>query len=265
MRTILGIDAAWTLTEPSGVALAKESDTGWELVAAEGSYQHFVARADSADVPETRPTGSMLSVADLLQACFALTGQRPDIVAIDMPLARSPITQRRFADNAVSRAYGGRKCSTHTPNATRPGRISDCLTSSFAEAGFHLATEAITPRCLIEVYPHPALVELLSAPERIPYKVAKAPKYWPGVPASDRRRRLLMHWRTIVDGLDRQIAGSAEHLRLPPLEAPHWALKSAEDMIDAAVCVWVGIEALKGRAQSFGDNDAAIWIPRPMG
>lgn len=265
MRTVLGIDAAWTATEPSGVALAKEIDTGWELVAAEDSYQHFVARAAGADVSGTRPAGSMPPIADLVTACIALTGQRPDIVAIDMPLARSPIIQRRFADNAVSKAYGARKCGTHTPSATRPGSISDCLTSSFAEAGYSLATEAIIPPCLIEVYPHPALVELMSAPERLPYKIAKMRSYWPSILVTERKQRLFTNWSSIVQRLDRQIAGAAERLQLPLLDAPNWALKSAEDMIDAAVCVWVGIAALDGHAQCFGDDDAAIWIPRPMG
>ena len=31
MRTVLGIDAAWTGTQPSGVALAEETERGWRL------------------------------------------------------------------------------------------------------------------------------------------------------------------------------------------------------------------------------------------
>lgn len=265
MRTVLGIDAAWTATEPSGVPLAKENESGWELVAAEPSYRHFVARAGGEDISRTRPAGSEPPIAGLLEACVALTGQRPDLVAIDMPLARSPIVRRRFADNAVSKAYGARKCGTHTPSATRPGNMSDFLTARLSAAGYPLATKAITPPCLIEVYPHPALIELMSAPERLPYKVAKMSKYWPNMSCTDRRRCLFANWSSIVDRLDRQIYGTAEHLRLPKVNAPKWALKSAEDLIDAAVCVWVGIAALDGHAQSFGDGDAAIWILQPPG
>src|SRR4029077_14224570 len=33
LRLALGIDAAWTATEPSGVALAQETATGWRLLA----------------------------------------------------------------------------------------------------------------------------------------------------------------------------------------------------------------------------------------
>jgi hypothetical protein len=46
MRAVLEIDAAWTLTQPSSVALAVER--GWHLIAAVvASYQRFQALADS--------------------------------------------------------------------------------------------------------------------------------------------------------------------------------------------------------------------------
>ena len=43
MRAVLGIDAAWTLTQPSGVAVAAELHDGWHLIAAAASYQRFQA------------------------------------------------------------------------------------------------------------------------------------------------------------------------------------------------------------------------------
>jgi hypothetical protein len=39
IRAVLGIDAAWTLLQPSGVAVMSETSTGWHLVAVEASYQ----------------------------------------------------------------------------------------------------------------------------------------------------------------------------------------------------------------------------------
>jgi hypothetical protein len=33
-------------------------------------------------------------------------------------------------------------------------------------------------------------------------------------------------------------------------------------VVDAIVCAWVGIAVLEGRAEPFGDDDAAIWIPK---
>jgi hypothetical protein len=42
-----------------------------------------------------------------------------------------------------------------------------------------LQTLTIASPALIEVYPHPALVELAGAVERLPYKAAKVSAYWP--------------------------------------------------------------------------------------
>ena len=43
MRVVLGIDAAWTLKQPSGVAVAKRVGTVWHLVELAPSYQRFNA------------------------------------------------------------------------------------------------------------------------------------------------------------------------------------------------------------------------------
>jgi hypothetical protein len=40
-------------------------------------------------------------------------------------------------------------------------------------AGFPLQMDTISPLGLIEVYPHPALLQLSNAPEHLPYKVSK--------------------------------------------------------------------------------------------
>ena len=85
------------------------------------------------------------------------------------------------SDDAVSRAYGARKCGTHTPSAVRSGRISDDLCETFERAGYPLRRDRIATPGLIEVYSHPALVELSGAPERLPYKAAKVWKYWPSL------------------------------------------------------------------------------------
>src|SRR5260370_8856617 len=58
MLAILGIDAAWTLTQPSGVALVAKHSTGWRLTAAGPSYRDFYARTDRSLSAEELPSGS---------------------------------------------------------------------------------------------------------------------------------------------------------------------------------------------------------------
>src|SRR5262245_50280178 len=116
MRAVLGIDSAWTLSRPSGVALVAEKGLAWELVALGPSYQSFHAKADGS-LPETIPSGSRPNAAALLASSAKLCGRPVDLVAIDMPLAHIPIIGRRASDDAVSKAYGARKCGTHTPSS----------------------------------------------------------------------------------------------------------------------------------------------------
>lgn len=260
-RAVLGIDAAWTLTQPSGVALAVETQDGWQMVAAEPSYDHFLALADRSINLGTRPSGSAPAAAQLVRAAEEITGSRVVLVAIDMPLSRSPITSRRTADNEVSRAYGARKCSTHTPSTTRPGAISDNLRAGFETAGFPLRTTRIQVPGLIEVYPHPALVELTGASERLPYKLAKTRAYWRALSPSDRKEQLIAMWAEIANALNKHVPGSADQTAKVHPSSAGFALKAAEDCLDAMVCTWVAIEALAGRCKPFGDEEAAIWIP----
>jgi predicted RNase H-like nuclease len=256
MRAALGIDAAWTLAQPSGVALVREEPDGWTLVAVKSSYQEFCARSD-----HQLGNGFAINPTDLLSAGSRRCGQTIDLIAIDMPLSQSPIVGRRCADNKVSVAYGAKKCGTHSPSTTRPGPLSDTLRERFAQAGYPLLTDKGALRGLIEVYPHPALVELAGAEERLPYKVSKARRYWPSENPPKRRHNLYKQWREIVGLLEKQIAGVEAVLRPLPHDASGLQMKAYEDMLDAIVCAWVGTCFLEGTATAFGDADSAIWIP----
>lgn len=265
LRSVLGIDAAWSSTHPSGVALVSETSAGWKMVAVEASYQRFIALSDTSMTPDVRMSGSVPQAADLLAACNVLARRSVDLVAIDMPLSFVPITGRRASDDAVSRAYGARKCGTHTPSALRPGKVSDELTLGFAQCGYPLLVNRIEPPGLIEVYPHPALVELAYAAERLPYKASKVRKYWPLLTPAERRINLCGQWEKIVCLLEHEIAGVADALGKPDSESSGTALKAYEDMLDAIACAWIAICALNGQATPFGDSKSAIWVPAKAG
>jgi len=192
-----------------------------------------------------------------------MCGQPIDLVAIDMPLARFPITSRRASANAVSVAYGARHCGTHSPSALRPGRISDDLREGFERAGYPLGTAAIATPGVIEAYPHPALVELSGAARRLPYKVGRARSYWPLLTPAKRRAQLYATWRDIVCLLERHIEGAATSLAELGETASTTDMKSFEDKLDAVVCAWVAICCLEGKAVPYGDENSSIWIPRP--
>ncbi|MGP4673297.1 DUF429 domain-containing protein [Agrobacterium salinitolerans] len=261
MSAILGIDAAWTATEPSGVALVVKDGLHWRLRAAASSYDHFLALLLETSARTDRPRGSVAQATALLNAAESLAGCNVSLIAIDMPLSNAPIRARRVSDNRVSSAYGARYCSTHTPNALRPGKISDDLKLAFESAGYPLLTREISGRGLLEVYPHPALVELTKSEKRLPYKHSKIGNYWRSDPIPVRRAKLIDVWRFIVAHLDERIAGVADALIVPQANARAWEMKAFEDMMDAVVCAWIGICALEGDAIPYGDDSSAIWIP----
>lgn len=261
MRAVLGIDAAWTEHEPSGVALIVDLGSGWRLVEAASSYTAFVSHKD-AD-PIVRHRGALPDAQSLLAAAHGKLGGTVDLVAIDMPLSLTPIIGRRASDNLISSEYGARHASTHTPSVTRPGKLSDELRVRFEAAGYPLAVSDPSGQALLEVYPHPALIELASADRRLPYKHSKSRKYWPGEGPAARRENLLGTWRRILTLLDARIQGVGDALSLPASDARGFEMKAFEDALDAVVCAWVGACVMDGRARAYGDGASAIWVPLP--
>jgi predicted RNase H-like nuclease len=261
MHVVLGIDAAWTDVQPSGVAVIILQGDTWRLTGAASCYEEFCVSDKDSWRPDLRPRGSVLNAAQLLAAAEASAGDTPTLVAVDMPLAREPIVSRRCSDNTVSREFGARGCGTHTPNPQRPGRISDRIRSEFDALGYPLATSQLSSNCLIEVYPHPALMVLADADYRLPYKVSKSRVYWPKASKNERAELLVKQWRLIVELLAGRIEGVEETLALPePDWATYW-LKAFEDRLDAVVCAWVGMSVVEGEARPLGDTISAIWVP----
>lgn len=267
MPVLLAIDAAWTASEPSGIALVASCAKGWRCVALAPSYDAFLALASGTPVDWTRPrfSGSVPDVDGLLAGAGRLAGAPVDLVTVDIPIATVPITGRRAADDAVSRAFGGRGCSAHTPNPTRPGLLGASLSAAFAAAGFPIATAAAkvtVAHHLLEVYPHPALLALLRRSYRIPYKVAKTRRYWPSCSRVQRIGALLAEFQAIHDKL--LVLFGSLGLPLPQVSSIQTlsSLKRYEDALDALVCAWVGSQYMQGKTVAFGDHTAAIWCPQ---
>ena len=99
---VLGIDAAWTAHQPSGIALVQNTATGWSCLAVAPSYTAFIAQASGQPWdPEQKATGSRPDPTALLQASKQLAGAEVSCVSVDMPLATTRITRQRPADTAI--------------------------------------------------------------------------------------------------------------------------------------------------------------------
>lgn len=266
INVILGIDAAWTPHEPSGVALLANRAGRWTCVAVAPSYESFLQQAEGrlVDWRNGSFTGSQPDPPRLVAAAGHLAAQSVDLIAIDMPVALEAFSGRRVADNEISRAFGRHGCSAHSPNASRPGPLGAEVKRAFHDAGYPLLTavgHSGYRRGLIEVYPHPALLLLLSARFRVPYKVQKSRRYWSGLNVRQRVERLSETFMAIQTALTAQIDGAT--VPLPdPGECSLAALKRYEDALDALICGWIGIQFASGNAIAYGDATAAVWVPR---
>ena len=267
MAAILGIDAAWTATKPSGVALIRKNPDNerWEYVAVAPSYNAFIAAANGTPVQwDMRPESGAPDPKCLLTVAQQhLGGERVSVVSVDMPLSNKPIIGRRQCDRAISRHFGARGCSTDSPRPDMPGTISTNLLHELLDCGYELAVDYTTDRThsVIEVYPHPALLSLLGRDFRVPYKVQRRRRYWPNLGNPERKNKLVAEFQNIRDGLAQVIYGIPDFLPNLPFQDTFAALKRYEDALDALVCAWVGARYVEGNTTAYGDGDAAIWVP----
>ena len=272
VHAILGIDAAWTDTQPSGVALITRSPSGWRCVAVASSYSDFVSLVRS-DAPNADQEHEIFpsrnpDIDALMSAAEQLADTGIDLVAVDMPMAYDEIVGRRVSDQMVSKAFGRRGCSTHSPNKLRPGDVGRRLMRGLEQRGFVLATGTNAPasKVLIEVYPHPALLSLMRATERLSYKVGKSARSYRKNTKAERIEILCALYADILLELSRFIEVHSTVFRAPEAsEITHISsLKSYEDSIDALVCAWVGILYVEGQTVQMGGDRDAICVPRDV-
>lgn len=261
---VLGIDAAWTVRQPTGVCLLAKQREAWECIALTPDLNAFLQGPTSQALDWTqRPEGGENSVPEIMQAIKRWCPQgQLQVVALDIPLARSPVRARRKADNQVTQRYGRFGCGTHSPLPERPGPMSDRLREAWSNAGFPLATLDGSPPypAILEVYPHPAVMMLLEANYRVPYKASRAGKYWPELSRQERIDAICGELRRINQALSRHISSLPQIV--PAKITTLSAIKRYEDALDAAVCAWIGVCYAEKQIEGFGDEDAAIWIPR---
>lgn len=186
------------------------------------------------------------------------------LVVADIPLATTPIGGRRYADDEISGLFGGKGCSAHSPSGTRPRHVSEEIRDGFDQCGFPLATSPgnLSDHALLETYPHLALLSLLNAQYRVPYKVSKSKKYWRELDLEKRLAKIVENLKEILAKLSQVIVGIDFAVNKNPQGFS--ALKPDEDKIDALVCAWVGIQALEGRAMAIGNDEASIWVPADL-
>ena len=209
----IGVDLGW-YGKPTGVARIEKCDGALMLVA--------VAR--------------LVGIEDVLAWIEREVADRNAVVAVDAPLIITNADGQRAADNEVSRAFWRYDAGCHSANlGSRFAPLTTGFGRELDRRGYAHRPDAEPRRAgryQIEVYPHPAIVNLFALEKIIRYKKGRIAERI----AELRRYRQLMADRLhrlspvlITDGLPEIPAHSGDDL------------KAAEDMLDAVMSAYIGV------------------------
>lgn len=213
--SFIGIDLAWlSHRNPSGAASLA---------------------GDAAGATLTATTGLLASLTEV-QAFVAAHERESTTVAIDAPLIIENVGGQRACETLIGRAYGARHASCHTSNLTRyPDAASVRLARALVTSGYVHAGAGRLPRVVLEVYPHPALIELFALPLALKYKKGSAALRAAGL------ARLQQLIGSLTDAEPRLLTNALLSVLLStqPSSLRGRARKELEDSLDAVVCAYI--------------------------
>ena len=216
----VGVDLAWGERNPTGVA----------AIDPHGRLVHVGAVRDDADV--------LAAVKPYVQ--------EDCLVAFDAPLVVTNPTGQRPAETAFNRDFRRFEAGAHPVNMGRPEFASGSRAARLAKTlGLDMDPRSPAARRAIEVYPHSATVVLFRLPRTLKYKAK------PGRGLDQLKSELLL----LMDGVE-----ALAHAPVPlQVASPGWVglrrqvlsaqrksdLRRAEDPIDAVVCAYVALYAVR--------------------
>jgi predicted RNase H-like nuclease/ppGpp synthetase/RelA/SpoT-type nucleotidyltranferase len=222
----LGIDLAWGLSRPTGLAVLDET----------GRLEHLSAVRTDDEIAET----------------LAPFSAGPCLAGIDAPLVVTNATGSRPAERALSKDFRKYEAGAHPSNTGKP-EFADGTRGArvCALLGLDLDPDSQAERRALEVYPHPATVVLFGLERTLKYKHKQ------GRDLELLRSELL----TLMDHLERLVDTGAPAspwaaLREAAVAASRKSdLRVVEDQVDAVVCAYVALFADRWpeRTTRYGD------------
>ena len=243
--TFVGVDLAWHPEKhPSGVAVLKGDRQRAQLLCVDASVLSVSALVEYVEKHATPTT----------------------CVAVDAPLViRNEVGQRR-CETLLGRCYGAQHASCHSSNLSKyPDAPGVRLAQALSSRNFRHAPDSMpakSERVMLEVYPHPALLELFRLSSIIRYKKGK-------VEQRRRGQRELQQCLNKLSDLNPPLDNTelSKFLAVDTNSLSGTALKAYEDKLDAVVCSYIAYHYWfwgLSRTHLFGDVNAGC-IMVPMG
>ncbi|MBD2089764.1 DUF429 domain-containing protein [Microcoleus sp. FACHB-1515] len=209
----LGIDFGWR-SQPSGLCCLRWQENKLHL--------QDLRRLDA--------------VADILAWVDAQTeSDAPALIAVDAPTLIPNATGMRLPDRLTHQHFGKYHAGCYPANLNRPFADRTVGLGLSLEARGFLHAPTIAPQTLgryqIEVFPHPATVNLFGLDRILKYKKGRL---------ADRAAELLKLRSLILDVLP-QLEPSLQitEADLPEIPRTGTALKNLEDRLDSLICAYV--------------------------
>ncbi|MGZ5395569.1 MAG: bifunctional ribonuclease/(p)ppGpp synthase [Mycobacterium sp.] len=229
----VGLDLAWGEVKPTGVA----------VINADGALVHISAQTDDA---------SILAATEAFVADDCVVG-------IDAPLIVTNPTGNRPCEAALNRDFRGFEAGTHPSNTGKPEFANGPRGARLAAAmDLDLDPHSPRPRRALEVYPHAASVALFRLGHTLKYKHKQGRK-------RDTLQSELLRLMNLIEGLaETQVPlHVAQHedwqrLRHSVETATRKSeLRRAEDPVDAVLCAYVALYAVRrpDDVTLYGDAD----------
>jgi predicted RNase H-like nuclease/ppGpp synthetase/RelA/SpoT-type nucleotidyltranferase len=229
----VGLDLAWGERRPTGVA----------VISGDGALVHISAQTDDASI--------LASIAPFVaDDC---------VVGIDAPLIVTNPTGNRPCEAALNRDFRGFEAGTHPSNTGKPEFANGTRGARLAAAmDLDLDPHSPRPRRALEVYPHAASVALFRLGRTLKYKHKQGRK-------RDTLQSELLRLMNLIEGLrdaavPLRVAGHDDWLRLRrsvETATRKSELRRAEDPVDAVLCAYVALYAVRrpDDVTFYGDAD----------
>lgn len=224
---LAGIDLAWHGVKPSGVAL--------------GRLHNDILQVDYL-------TSEVFSNDEL---CRKVQDYNAVGVAIDAPLVIKNQTGMRECERQIGTLYGNKGASCHTANLSLFPKATSVQLSDLLQK--HHYEHIVGTRWQIEVYPHPAIIELFKLDYRLAYKKGKVAERKAGQVLLASYLQSLGEWLPFSLQLAEDLAVGLNDDEINKLKGEQ--LKQNEDKLDALVCLVIASLHLMNQSSVVGDDD----------
>jgi predicted RNase H-like nuclease len=237
MDHLVGIDLAWRGGKnTSAISMAKLVD-------------------DALHVTKVLP--SIATWTDILNIVSELDDVRG--IAIDAPLIIDNVSGQRNCERELNKEYGRRYAGAHPANLSLyPDADAVKLSMALRKMGYVHCTTA--GNFQIEVYPHPAIIEIFKLSERHQYKKGRVDERRNGQVILSNMIKGLAHSSVLPLHLSEGLNICLDEIGIKSLRGR--GLKQNEDALDSIICAYIAGLYHKGFTRTFGSvDDGYIVVP----